>query len=69
MFVGKDYIITIHKHDIPGLDAVMKEVRYTLRREIDRAAREITWREVGGDAGGRLGWSGELAASYRFPGA
>jgi len=26
MFVGKDYIITIHKHDIPGLDAVMKEV-------------------------------------------
>ena len=31
------------------VDAVMKEVRYTLRRELDPGAREITWREVSGD--------------------
>jgi ribosome-associated toxin RatA of RatAB toxin-antitoxin module len=31
------------------VDAVLKEVRYTIRRTIDRAARTITWREVGGE--------------------
>jgi len=28
---------------------VLKEVRYTLRRTLDRSSRSITWREIGGD--------------------
>ena len=32
-----------------SVDAVIKEVRYVIRRELDRAARSITWREVEGD--------------------
>lgn len=31
------------------VNAVLKEVRYVLRRERDRAGRAITWREIDGD--------------------
>jgi ribosome-associated toxin RatA of RatAB toxin-antitoxin module len=31
------------------VDAVIKEVRYTLRRELDRSRRTISWKELGGD--------------------
>lgn len=31
------------------IDAVLKEVRYVLRRALDRATRTISWREIGGD--------------------
>ena len=29
--------------------AIIKEIRYSTRRTIDRAARTITWKEIGGD--------------------
>ena len=31
------------------IDAVLKEVRYVLRRTVDRSARTIAWRELSGD--------------------
>jgi ribosome-associated toxin RatA of RatAB toxin-antitoxin module len=31
------------------VDAVVREVSYTLRRTLDREARTIVWRELGGD--------------------
>ncbi|MFH2007803.1 MAG: SRPBCC family protein [bacterium] len=31
------------------VDAVVKEVRYVLRRTVDRGRRAITWRELSGD--------------------
>lgn len=31
------------------IDAVLKEVRYVLRRTLDRATRTIAWRELSGD--------------------
>ena len=55
------------------IDAIVKEVRYTTRRTIDRAARTITWREVSGDLKRvRGGWElkdgatpGTTRATYR----
>ncbi|OGQ10571.1 MAG: hypothetical protein A2138_26550 [Deltaproteobacteria bacterium RBG_16_71_12] len=31
------------------VDAVLAKVRYTLHRELDRAARAVRWRSIGGD--------------------
>lgn len=31
------------------VDAVFKDVSYTLRRDVDRKARVITWKSIGGD--------------------
>jgi hypothetical protein len=55
------------------VDAVVREVRYVLRRTIDRAARTIAWREIGGDLKRvRGGWrieagtrEGTSRATYR----
>ncbi|MGO8992190.1 MAG: SRPBCC family protein [Polyangiaceae bacterium] len=45
------------------VDAVVREVSYVLRRTRDRAARTITWREIGGDLRRvRGGWRIEPSA-------
>ena len=44
--------------------AIIKEIRYTTRRTIDRAARTITWQEIGGDLKRvRGGWTIEAGAT------
>jgi carbon monoxide dehydrogenase subunit G len=48
------------------IDAVVRELGYVLRRTLDRGARTITWREIGGDLRRvRGGWRIDPAGSDR----